>query len=186
MADMTFTSKAFGAFLHHIKARPGARVLDMGPVCGENINLLAQRVHRLYICDMFTRLDQKRRKDQPSGRVWQHLDYAPNTFDGILIWGLPDRLADDAVREAGRRCQRMLKPGGIVMACALGEKEKNSRVQTFVLSNDFSITFRVQPHLNLPLHSRKTREIIDTLAPLKLAQSFLFRNGLREFLFKKE
>ena len=184
--EMAFTSKALTAFIQHIKARPDPHILDMGPVCSENINFLAQKVHQLFICDMFIRLDQKHQKGQAPGGVWQHIDYAPDTFDGILMWGLPGRLDADVVGQLGKKCHRLLKAGGLVMVCALGENKKNTRVDAFVLAGDSSISFRGQPHLDLPLYTRNTRELVDSLAPLKLVQSFLFRNGLREFLFRKE
>ncbi len=183
---MAFTSKALTDFIKHIETRPAPYTLDLGPVCSENINLLAQKVHQLFICDMFIRLDKKHRNGQAPDGVWQHIDYAPDTFDGILMWSLPSRLDTDVVSKVGKRCHRLLKPAGLVMVCALGEKEKNTSVDSFVVAGDLSISFRGQPHLDLPLYARKTREIIDSLAPLKLVQSFLFRNGLREFLFKKE
>ncbi len=183
--DMSFDSKAFSAFFKHIEARSATRILDIGPVCGDNINLLAQLVHQLYICDMFTRLGQWLKNDHSSGHVWQYLDYAPDTFDGILLWDLADRMSDNLISGAGKKCWHILKPGGIVMACASGEKENHAGVRAFVLANDLSISFRNQAHLDLPLYTRKTREIIDTMAPLKLVQSSLFRNGLREFIFKK-
>ncbi len=183
--DMSFDSKAFSAFIKYIEARSATRILDMGPVCGDNINLLAQIVHQLYICDMFTQLSKRLENGHSPGRVWRYLDYAPDTFDGILLWDLTDRMADDVIGEAGKKYWHILKPGGIVMVCASGEKENQAGVRTFVIADDLRISFRNQAHLDLPLHSRKTRRIIDIMAPLKLAQSSLFRNGLREFIFKK-
>lgn len=184
--DMSFDSKAVSAFIKHIETRSATRILDLGPVCSENINLLARIARQLYICDMFTQLNQWQKNGHSPDQLWQHLDYAPDTFDGILLWDLTDRMTDEVIGEAGKRCWHILKPGGMVMACASGEKESHAKVRTFVLANDLSISFRNQAHLNLPVHTRKTRKIIGTMAPLKLVQSSLFRNGLREFLFRKK
>jgi len=184
-AGLASTSKALPVFLKYIDARPDAHILDLGPVCGENINFLSRRVRKLSICDMFIRLNRQKEKGQAYERIWRHLDYEAKMFDGILMWDLPDRLGNDAASAVGDNCRRILKPGGLVMACALDEKEDTTDIHTFVIENDLHISFRRQPHLNLPLYVRKTRKIINTMAPLKLVQSSLFRNGLREFIFRE-
>ena len=184
--DMSFTSKALSAFIAKVNSHSMAQILDLGPVCNENINIFAHRVKKLYICDVFSHLARALKKGAGSKRWWRQLDYPSGTFDGILLWDLPDRLTDGDANEAGRRCYDMLKPGSMVVVCAAPETKKNTEVNTFVLQKDFRVTFRAQPHLNLPLHTRKTGDLIGVLDPLKSVQSFLFRNGLREFLFRKE
>jgi len=183
---MPFTSKALPVFTDKVNSHSMVQILDLGPVCNENINIFAYLIKKLYICDMFSHLTRALKKGVGSKRWWQQMDYPPGTFDGILLWDFPDRLTDGDANEAGRRCYDILKPGGMVMACAATETKENTEVNTFVLQKDFRVTFRIQPHLNLPLHTRKTRDLIGVLDPLKLVQSFLFRNGLREFLFRKE
>jgi len=184
--DLSFTSKALPVFIDKVNNHSTAQILDLGPVCNENINIFAHLIKKLYICDMFSHLARAFNKGAGLKRWWRQMDYPPGTFDGILLWDLPDRLTDGDAYEAGRRCSDMLKPGGMVVAFAATETKKNTEVNTFVLQKDFHVTFRVQPHLNLPLHTRKTGDLIGMLDPLKSVQSFLFRNGLREFLFRKE
>ena len=184
--DMPFTSKAVPAFIDKVNGHSLAQVLDLGPVCSENINIFAHLIKRLYVCDMFAHLARAKKRGLGSEPWWQQMDYPSETFDGILLWDLPDRLTDGDANEAGRRCYDMLKPGGMVMACAATETETNPGVNAYVLQKDFRVTFRVQPHLHLPLYTRKTRDLLDVLDPLKSVQSFLFRNRLREFLLKKE
>ncbi|RUA03376.1 MAG: hypothetical protein DSY89_00900 [Deltaproteobacteria bacterium] len=183
---MAVSSNAFPIFFKHLESRLDTRILDIGPVCGDNITLLARKVRQLYICDIFARIPKPVNPAPPSGRIWRHLDYEPDTFDGILIWNLLDRLDSDVVGNAGNHCRRILKPGGLVVAYALGEKELNAAVHAFVLSDSRKVSLRSQPHLDLALHTRTTRRLVEILAPLKLVQSSLFRNGLREFLFKKD
>ena len=184
--DMAFISKALPVFIAKVNSHSMAQVLDLGPVCSENINIFAHLIKKLYICDMFSHLARALKKGAGSKRWWRQLDYPSGTFDGLLLWDLPDRLTDGDANETGQRCYDMLKPGGMVVVCAATETKKNTEVNAFVLQKEFRVTFRVQPHLNLPLHTRKTRDLIDVLGPLKSVQSFLFRNGLREFLLKKE
>ena len=184
--DMSFTSRALPAFIDKINSHSLAQILDLGPVCSENINIFGHLIKKLYVCDMFSHLARAKKGGLGSEPWWQQMDYPPETFDGILLWDLPDRLTNGDANEAGRRCYDMLKSGGMVMVCAATETETNTGVNTLVLQKDFRVTFRVQSHLHLPLHTRKTRDLLDALDPLKLVQSFIFRNRLREFLLKKE
>ena len=165
--------------------RPKVQVLDVGPVCGDNINFLARRVKRLYLCDMFFRLVQESRSGAPSKGAWRHLDYLPGSFDGILLWDLVDRLDDHQAGELVERCYSMVMPGGMVMILSLGEQVSPTVVKSFVIKEGFRLCLRSKNHLDLPFHSRRNREVLDMLAPFFLIRSFIYRNGTREFLFQR-
>ena len=183
--DLSFTSRALPIFVNLVKKRAGMQILDLGPVCNENINLLARLIKRLYVYDMFSHLARAKRTKEESEPWWRQLDYPSEMFDGILLWDLPDRLTDRDALEASRRCHHILKPGGVVMACAATDTQESAEVNTFARDQNFRVTFRLQPHLTLPVTTRKTRDLLDVLSPLKSVQTFIFRNGLRELLLKK-
>ena len=180
----TCTSNVVRLFLEGLNQE--AEVLDVGPVCGENISFFAQRVKRLYVCDMFLRLDQDRRKGFPPSWVWQHLDYPPQSFDGIFLWGLIDHLDD---REGGRLvelCYNMVRPGGMMMVFVLGEQAIRTVVNSSVIGDGFQLDLRPQPHLELPSHIRQNREVLALLAPFTPVKSFISRSGFRQFLFQRD
>lgn len=181
-----YISNILRLFVEGLKGRRETQILDIGPVCGENINFLAQRVKRLYICDMFHRLDRHRHKGLPPSQAWRHLDYPPQSFDGILLWDLTERLDD---QEAGRLvelCHSLVKPGGMVAVFVLGEKASPSLVNTFVIGDDFRVYLRPQSHLALPLRSRQNRDVLAMMAPFRPVKSYIYRIGLEEFLFRHE
>lgn len=184
-AFSSFTSRALPIFFNKIAHPADARMLDLGPVCSENVNLFARRLKKLYVFNFFAKWVLVNDKPSASKGAWGHLDYSPATFDGIVLWDLPDRMKDGDAREISRRCNIMLKEEGIVIVYATGQSQNVTRVNAFVLDDDYQVTFREQPHLNLPLHPRKTRDLFDVLNPLIPVQSFIFRNGLREFVLKK-
>lgn len=179
-----YTSNILRLFVDGLKGRRETQILDIGPACGENISFLAQQVKRLYVCDMFHRLDQDRRKGLPPSQVWRHLDYPPQSFDGILLWDLAERLDD---REAGKLvklCHSLVKPGGMVTVFAPGKKASPSLVNTFVIGDNLRVYLRPQPHLALPLRSRQNRDVLAMMAPFKPVKSYIYRIGLEEFLFQ--
>ncbi len=161
------------------------QILDLGPVCGDNINLLARRVRRLCVCDIFFHLGQRARSNDPLDRVWRHLDYPPGSFEGILLWDLIDRLEDHDAQEVVKRCYSMARTGGMVMILAQGGPTPSKVVNTFVIIQGYQLYLRPKHHLELPVYVRQNREVMEMLAPFTLINSFIYRNGTREFLFRR-
>jgi len=183
---VTHTSNVIRLFIDGLERQQKGQVLDIGPVCSENINFLAQHVMRLYVCDMFLQLDQERRKDISTSNPWQHLDYPPQSFDGILLWDLIDHIEDNEVSRLVELCTKMLRPDGLLMVFSLGEQETQTAVNSFVIGEGFQLELRPQPHLDLPFHMRHNREILALLSPFTLVKSFIYHNGLRQFLFQRD
>ena len=160
-------------------------MLDVGPVCCENIRFFANRVKRFYVCDMFLRLDRKRRNRFPLSQAWRYLDYPPQSFDGIVLWELVDRLDDREVGKLADLCYTMVRPRGTVMVFVLGEQSAPPTVNSFVIGDGYQIYQRPQPHLDLPLHIRQNREVLALMAPLRPIKSFIYLHGFREFIFQR-
>ena len=179
-----YTSSVLGLFVEVLERRQEAQVLDLGPVCGENITFLAHQVQRLCVCDMFIRLDRNRRKGVPLSWAWGQLDYPPQSFDGILLWDLADHLNDQEVKRLVELCRNMVKPGGMVTVFVFGEKAVSTTVNSFVIGDGLRLHLRPQFHLDLPLHVRQNREVLSLFTPFTPVRSFIYRNGLREFLFR--
>jgi len=179
-----FTSMILPLFINSLKQRQESQMLDIGPVCNENINLFARQAKRLYVCDMFLRLDRDRRKGLAPHLVWRHLDYPPQSFDGIILWDLVDRLDDNNVAGMVELCQTMVKPMGMVMISSLYEQEVSPVVSSFVIEDGFQVHLRPQLHLDLRFYSRQNRQVLAMLSPFTGVKSFIYRNGLREFLFQ--
>ena len=102
-------------FIERLLRRQDPKLLDVGPICAENINLLARQTARLYVCDMFIRIDRERERTGALRSVWRHLDYPDKSFDGILLWDLLDRLDDSDVASLLERCHSILKQGGMLV-----------------------------------------------------------------------
>ncbi len=162
-----------------------AQILDVGPVCTENITFFALRMKRHYVCDMFLRLKRERRKGLSPGNVWRHLNYPPRNFDGIQLWDLCDHLEDGEVSRLVELCETMLRSTGLLMLIAFEKKPSPSLVNTFVIGRDYRVDLRAQSHLELPWYCRHNRALMSLLAGFTIVKSFRYRNGLREVLFKK-
>jgi hypothetical protein len=161
------------------------QILDAGPVCGENIMFFARQAKRLYVCDMFIRLDRNRRKGKAAHGIWDYLDYPEQSFHGIHLWDLFDHLEDRDAGNLVERCHMMLKPKGMMLVMAFEELPGPSPISSFVIRDGFHITLRPQIHLDLPWHYRSNRELALLLETFPKVKSFLYRNRVREFLFQR-
>lgn len=182
----SFTSKAMPVFFKKISSPETAQLLDIGPVCNENINLFAHRAKKLFVFDVYARLGRHEKGSSNSIDIDQEIDYPHDSFDGITLWDLPDRLNDQDARRLGPLCYRLLKPNGVILVCARGPSQQDTNVNTFVVKEDFTISFRSHPQLKLGVYPRKNRDLFGVLNPLIPLQSFIFRNGLREVVLKKD
>jgi len=171
-------------FVDHLEQNPGGKMLDVGPVCGENIRFFASRVGKLYVCDLFQRLCQERRKGRSASHVWRDLNYPVGSFEAIQLWDLGDHLEDRDFARLVELSILMLKPKGMVMLIAAGEKPAPAFSSSFIIRDAFRLDVRVQPDLDLPLHHRHNRDLMATMSPFRLVKSYIYRSGLREFLFQ--
>ena len=172
-------------FIERLARRPAAHLLDVGPVCGENIPFFSQLVGKLTICDMFLQLDKTLRKGLPPDRIWHHLDYPAQSFDGVLLWDLPDRLEDPALGKLLELCRSLLRTEGMVVIFSLSDQTAPGTVDSFVMGDGFQFQQRRRPHLSLPIHRRQNRDLLALFAPFDPVKSYIHRSGLREFLFQK-
>jgi hypothetical protein len=163
-----------------------AQVLDVGPVCEENITFFAQRVKRFHVCDMFSRLNRIRREGLPSKNMWKHLDYAPHSFEGINLWDFIDHINDDEIGKLVNLCHTLLNPRGMMIVTSFEEQSAPSQINSFVTKDGYRLTFRPQNHLDLPCYYRSNRILTDMLSEFASVKSFIYRNGVREFLCKRD
>lgn len=183
--DGEYVSTIVELFEEELAAISDPMMLDVGPVCGENIAHFAGQVKQLHVCDLFLRMSRERKAGAKGDAVWRDLDYPEESFHGMVVWDLPDRLQDSKVMSLVDLSYRLLKPGGYLVVFAHEQSRPDHPVNTFVIGPGHHISRREQAHLNLPLQIRQNRELLAMFAPYEPIKSVIYRNGLREFLFRR-
>ncbi len=181
-----YNSMMLQMYIETLNRYARAHVLDVGPVCEENINYFAQRVKRLHVCDMFLRMSRTRDKRLPAKKILEHLDYVPHSFDGINLWDLIDHLSDDDIGRLVNHCYTLLEPRGLMIITSFEEPSAPSKIHSFIIKDGYQISFRLQNHIDLPWYYRSNRIVTEMLSEFSTVKSFLYRNGVREFLCKRE
>ena len=181
-----YTSMMLQMYIETLARYSRTEILDLGPVCEENIRYFAKRVKRFHVCDMFLRLNRPRRKGLPAKKILDHLDYVPHSFDGINLWDLIDHLSDDDFGRLVNHCHTLLEPRGLMLITSFEKQSAPSKIHSFVIKRDCQVTFRLQNHLSLPWYYRSNRIITEMLSEFRTVKSFLYRNGVREFLCRRD
>lgn len=181
-----YTSMMLQMYFENLYRSTKAQILDLGPICAENIIFFAQRINRFHVCDMFLQLSRNLRKGWLASKVWQHLDYAPYRFDGINLWDFIDHLKDDEIAKLADLCYAFLKPTGMITLTSFEEQWAPSQIHTFVIKTSYQVTFRLQTHLDLPRYYYSNRIITDMFSKFRTVKSFIYRNGVREFLYRRD
>lgn len=163
-----------------------AEVLDLGPVCEQNITYFAHRIKRLHVCDMFLRLDRNRRDGLPIKRIYDHLDYTPHRFDGINLWDFIDHLNQNEISSLLRICHTLLKPKGMMTITSFEAQWAPEKIHSFSIQPGCKVIFRRQDHLDLPRNYYSNRIITDMVSEFRTVKSFIYRNGVREFLCRRD
>jgi cyclopropane fatty-acyl-phospholipid synthase-like methyltransferase len=181
-----YTSITLQMYLETLEHASTAQLLDIGSVCEENIKFFAQRVKRFHVCDMFLRLNRNQRKGLSAKKVCEHLDYEPHSFDGINLWDFIDHLDDNEATKLVKLCHSLLKPKGMMIVISFEEHSAPSQINSFIAQDGYRLTFRLQNHLDLPYYYRSNRILTDMLSEFASVKSFIYRNGVREFLCKRD
>ena len=187
--DPVFATKALHKFLTCLTSRESPVLIDLGPVVGSNVTFFGERLGcKIFVEDIFAGLDRhsrdgtldklpeflKHRFPQPSGSV-----------DGILCWDLIDYLDRPAARELASELTRVLRPAGVLLGFFGTAQPREARYTKFIIVDAVNLKHRPYPSARGRQAILLNRDIIRLFSGLRVSDSFLLQNNLREILFRK-
>lgn len=161
------------------------QILDIGPICGQNIEYLLNRYTRLHVCDLMQRLTPAPLQSIGPEALLPCFDYEKGSFDGIHLWDVPDHIDDHALKALVTICTALLKPNGLIMLLASTTGSQQLYQHYLMLGGELTVTLMRSTSFRLPYFHRSNRDIELAMKPLIQYCSFVCMNGIREFLFKK-
>jgi len=187
--DPVFATKALPKFLSCLTSRESPVLVDLGPVVGSNVSFFGEQLGcKIFVEDLFADLDRhvragtlealpaffKKRFPQEAGSV-----------DGILCWDLIDYLDRAAAQELAGELTRVLRPDGALLGFFGTAQTREARYTKFIIADEVNLKHRSYQ----PARGRQAillnRDIIKLFAGLRVSDSFLLQNNLREILFRK-
>jgi hypothetical protein len=188
-ADKTLSTKAFGKFLAALSHRDAPVLLDLGPIVGDNVNFLGDRLGcKISVEDVYANLETHLR----SGRASELPEYfktrfpqADESYDGILCWDVLDYLDKASAQVVAQQVTRLLKPGGAVLGFFSTVQMPAPEYTRYLVVNDTTLRHRAYPASRGRQQVFVNRDITRMFEGLTVAESFLLLTKMREMVFRK-
>lgn len=183
-----FPTKALRKFLASLMLRESPVLMDLGPVVGSNVNFFGERLGcKILLEDLFGDLDRHPSSSEtPFAQFLKgRLKHEAGSVDGILCWNFFDFLDSASAQVLAAELTKVLRPDGAVLAFFTTAGAANTRFSKYVIMDEDSLKQRPYSSTGRRQTALQNRDIIRMFAGLKVAESFLLKSSVREFLFRK-
>jgi hypothetical protein len=189
LKDPVFGTKALRRFLASLTSRESPTLLDLGPVVGSNVSFFGEQLGcKIVVEDLFADVDRHARERRGEGLAeffLGRLAQADATVDGILCWDIIDYLDRAAAQELARQLTRILRPDGMLLGFFGTAQPADARYTKFIIVDELTLKYRPYEAAQGRQAVLLNRDIIKLFAGLRVSDSFLLQNNVREILFRK-
>jgi hypothetical protein len=187
--DPVFATKALRKFLTSLTSRESPILLDLGPVVGSNVNFFGEQLGcKIFVEDIFADVDRHVR----AGKLEEFPAFLKKRFpqesasvDGILCWDVIDYMDRPAAHELAHELTRLLRPDGALLAFFANTPPRDTRFTKYVIVDEVNLKHRSYDAARGRQAILLNRDIIRLFSGLRVTDSFLLQNNLREILFRK-
>jgi SAM-dependent methyltransferase len=187
--DPVFATKALKKFLATLTARESPVLLDLGPVVGSNVSFFGEQLGcKIFVEDIFADVERHVRDNTLEalpGFLKKRFPQADGSVDGVLCWDMIDYLDRPAAQELAAQLTRVLRPDGALLGFFGTAPARDSRYTKFIIVDDINLKHRPYAALRGRQAILLNRDIIRLFPGLRVSDSFLLQNNLREILFRK-
>ena len=188
-SEPAYPTKALAKFLKVLQARENPALLDLGPVVGSNVTFFGEQLGcRIRVEDIAVDIDRHVKEskiDELAAFLAGRFKQDPETVDGILCWDVFDFLDRPSATALAQALTRLLRPDGALFAF-FSTPEGRAQVYTkFIVVDDHSLRHRTYPASRARQKTLQNRDIIRMFDGLRVTESFLMKNNVREILLRK-
>jgi hypothetical protein len=188
-ADPVFGTKALRKFLTSLTARESPVLLDLGPVVGSNVSFFGEQLGcKIFVEDIFADLDRHVR----AGKIEELPEFLARRFpqpddtvDGILCWDLIDYMDKLSAQALAKQLSRVLRPEGALLGFFGTAQARDSRYTKYIIVDEVNLRHRPYAAARGRQSILLNRDILRMFSGLRVSDSFLLQNNLREILFRK-
>jgi len=189
VADPVFATKALRKFLTALTANASPVLLDLGPVVGSNVSFFGEQLGcKIFVEDIFADLERHIR----DGKLERLPDFLKARFpqetgsvDGVLCWDLLDYLDKASALAVATELTRALRPEGALLGFFGTVQSPEARYTKYIIADEINLKHRPYPAARGRQSVLLNRDIIKMFGGLRVSDSFLLKNNIREILFRK-
>jgi hypothetical protein len=181
-------TKVLRKFLSSLTSRESPVLMDLGPVVGSNVTFLGERLGcKIILEDVFGDLERypKNSETPLADYLKTRLKHQAGTVDGIICWNLFDFLDLASAQVLAASLIRILKTDGCLLAFFATIAATDARFSKYVIMAEDSVKQKPYSSVGRKQTALQNRDIIRIFEGLKVAESFLLKQNVREFLFRK-
>jgi hypothetical protein len=182
-------TKALGKFLKYLQAREGPMLIDLGPVVGGNLTFFGEQLGcRIRVEDLVVDLERHAKEgklDELPAFLAKRFPQEPESVDGILCWDVFDFLDRPAAQALAGVLTRMLRPDGALLGFFSTGETRTQVYTKYVVVDEANLRYRTYPAARPRQRTLLNRDIIKLFEGLRVTDSFLMKNNVREILFRK-
>jgi hypothetical protein len=187
--EPAYPTKALAKFLKLLQTRDAPALVDLGPVVGSNVTFFGEQLAcRIRVEDVATDIDRHVKEDKLAdlAKFFETRFPQPSeSVDGILCWDVMDFLDRQAAHALAASLTRLLRPDGALLGFFSTAEGRGQFYTKYVVVDDHNLRYRTYPAARPRQRSLLNRDIIKLFDGLRVTDSFLMKNNVREILFRK-
>lgn len=187
--DAVFATKALKKFLHAIATSASPVLLDLGPVVGSNVSFFGEQLGcKIFVEDVFADLERHKQRgtlDEFPAFLKSRFEESDGSIDGILCWDVFDYLDRASAASLAEQLTRVLRPSGTLLGFFGTTRALDARYIKYIVVDEVSLKYRPYGQAGGRQGILLNRDIIRLFSGLRVTDSFLLQNNLREILFRK-
>lgn len=182
-------SLAFNVLYHQLRTDRKFHVLDLGSACKQNIEFFGQFSCKIYIEDLYNTLasfDYLAPEDGFSyDRIFDYLlPFTDNTrFDLILAWDLFNYLDRDQFHHLVRHLHRFSRRGTVIFSLISTLKHLPEKPNQFRILDSEKLLYESRSSVLRTCPRYQQTDLDQIMKGFRTCNSFLLRNGFKEYLF---
>jgi len=184
-----FATKALRKFITTLTSRESPVLLDLGPVVGGNVSFFGEQLGcKIFVEDIFADVERHAREGMMAALpdfFAKRLPQTAGTVDGILCWDLFDYLDRRSAPVLAEQLARVLRPDGVLLGFFGTAQAQDARYTKYVIVDQVNLRYRPYAASRQRQAPLQNRDIIRLFPTLRVSDSFLLQNNVREILFRK-
>lgn len=184
-----FPTKALRKLLTSLTSRDNPTLLDLGPVVGSNLSFFGEQLGcKIFVEDIYAELERYAKAgtlEELPAYLAKRFTQADATIDGILCWDLLEYLDKASAQVLADQLTRILRPEGSLLAFFSTIQPREVSYTKFIIADEANLKHRPYPASRGRQAVLANRDIIRLFAGLRVSDSFLMKNNVREILFRK-
>lgn len=182
-------SLGFNTLFHQFRANRKYRILDLGPAVGDNIDFFSQFRCRIYIEDLYRTLNSFEYLTPNDGfsyaAVFEYLmPYLKNTrFDFILAWDILNYLDREEFRHLVVHLSQFSRKGTVLFGLISTLKHIPETPYQFKIIDSENLLYTQNAEILKPCPRYEPSDLNELMPNFRICNSFLLRNGFKEYMF---